>query len=338
MGVYCGDDVCDAADIYADGRLDGILDRMRPPLRNGNLAAGLLEGTKAVADPAAVREGSDGPAWLGWAVGVGGVTLGLGLVGWAAVSVRRQRAATAREQFDEVQRDYGRVAQELQAIDIRAHSLTSPLANDQLRVQWEEVKAGFLDLNDTFDRLGGLRADSPDRAFRDHAPAIAVAHEQVARLRTAEEHIDLLARMEHGDTEVRRRELTDMHEDILQASVDTADRRLELLDARVLDLRGRLDAPTFMDEFSDLVTEHRILVEAAQRRLYEDSGVEAEERDAPALWDTGWRPGNYVPYAMVHSWHSEDVSAAADSSSGSSSATTGYSSGGFSGGGGSSSY
>jgi len=72
MGVYCGDDVCDAADIYADGRLDGILDRMRPPLRNGNLAAGLLEGTKAVADPAAVREVRTGPrGWVGPSVSEG---------------------------------------------------------------------------------------------------------------------------------------------------------------------------------------------------------------------------------------------------------------------------
>ena len=105
MGVYCGDDVCDAADIYADGRLDGILDRMRPPLRDGNLAAGMLEGTKAVADPTAVRESSDAPAWLGWAVGGGGVAFGLGLVGAAAAASRRRQVATAREQFDVVQRD-----------------------------------------------------------------------------------------------------------------------------------------------------------------------------------------------------------------------------------------
>ena len=82
-------------------------------------------------------------------------------------------------------------------------------------------------------------------------------------------------------------------------------------------------------------------MEAAQKRLYEESGTKAGkdgDRRAPALWDSGWRPGygygNYVPYAMVYSWHSADVQAAQSSSS----ATTGYSSGGFSGGGGSSSY
>ena len=63
--------------------------------------------------------------------------------------------------------------------------------------------------------------------------------------------------------------------------------------------------------------------------------VSDDGRRAPALWDAGWRPGNYVPYAMVYSWHSADVEAAQSAGS---SATTGYSSGGFSGGGGSSSY
>ncbi|HJD77837.1 MAG TPA: DUF5129 domain-containing protein [Corynebacterium pollutisoli] len=342
MGVYCGDDVCDAADIYADGRIDGILDRMRPPLRDGNLAAGMLEGTKAVADPTAVRESSDAPAWLGWAVGGGGVAFGLGLVGAAAAASRRRQVATAREQFDVVQRDYGRVAGELQAIDVRAHSLTSPLANDALRRQWEEVKTGFLGLNDTFDRLAGLTADSPDKEFRERRASIATAHEQVTRLRTAEENIEQLARMEHGDADVRRRGLTELHEDNLRAITDIDDvdlkNRLELLDARVLDLRARLDAPQFMDEFADLVTDHRVLVEAAQEKLYEESGtaeVSDDGRRAPALWDAGWRPGNYVPYAMVYSWHSADVAAAQSAGS---SATTGYSSGGFSGGGGSSSY
>ncbi len=348
MGVYCGDDVCDAVGIYTPGRLDGILDRMRQPLRDGNLAAGMLEGTKAVADPTVVREpsgSSDVPAWIGWLVGGLAAAGGLGAAVWAWVHTRRKAAATARGQFDEVQRDYGRVAQQLQAIDVRAHSLTSPLANDTLRRQWEEVKAGFLGLNTTFDQLEGLTAGSTDGEFRGRRKAIARAHEQVTRLRTAEENIEQLAQMEHGDADVRRRELTELHEDILRAVADIGDgdlrERLSLLDARVLALRERLDVPGFMDEFAGLVTDHRILVEAAQKRLYEESGTKAGkdgDRRAPALWDSGWRPGygygNYVPYAMVYSWHSADVQAAQSSSS----ATTGYSSGGFSGGGGSSSY
>lgn len=345
MGVYCGDDVCDAIGFYSPGRQDGILDRMEQPLRDGNWAAGMLEGTRAAADPAAVREEGDGaPGWLGWLFGGIAAVGGVGAAAWAWVSTLRSRARRAREQFDVVQRDYGRVAQDLPAIDVRAHSLTSPLADDQLRSQWDEVKTGFLELDRTFDQLDGLTADSPDKEFRERATAIATAHEQVTRVGTAEKNIETLAGMEHGDAEVRRRELTDMHEDVLAAIADLGDadlrHRLELLDVRVLDLRGRLDEPGFMDVFADLVTDHRILVAAAQKTLYEESGTDEGtdgDRRAPALWDSAWTPaygyGNYVPYSMVYSWHSADVQAAEAARSASSSATTGYSAGGFSGGG-----
>ncbi|WP_164546386.1 DUF5129 domain-containing protein [Corynebacterium hylobatis] len=343
MGVYCGDDVCAAIGIYGEGRLDGILDRMETPLRNGNWAAGMLEGAAAAGDPTAVRESSEFPAWAGWAIGGGIGVLAVGGGTAAVVATRRSQVKKAREQFDEVQRDYGRVAQELQAIDVRAHSLTSPLANDALRRQWEEVKSGFLGLNETFDRLEGLRHESSDAEFRELQEPIATAHEQVTRMRTAEENIELLAGMEHGDAELRRRELTELHEDILEAGAGIEDaglrERLSLLDARVLDLRSRLEAPGFMDEFADLVGDHRVLVAAAQQRLYEESGTEEtsdEGRRAPRVWESGWRPaygyGNYVPFAVVHTWHSSDQQAASASSS---SATTGYSAGGFSGGGGS---
>lgn len=341
MGVYCGDDVCAAIGVYDPGRLDGILDRMETPLRNGNWAAGMLEGATAAGDPTAVRETTSAPGWVGWAVGGAAATLGLGGAGAALALTRRSQAKKAREQFDVVQRDYGRVAQELQAIDVRAHSLTSPLADDALRRQWEEVKGGFLGLNRTFDRLEGLTLQSPDGEFRKRRKAVATAHEQVTRMKTAEENIELLARMEHGDAEVRRRELTELHEDVLAAVAGVEEpglrERLSLLDDRVLDLRSRLDAPGFMGEFADLVSDHRVLVEAARKRLYEESGtkeVRKKDRTAPAVWDSGWRPaygyGHYVPFMVVNTWHSADQQAASSSS-----ATTGYSSGGFSGGGGS---
>ncbi|MDO5511263.1 DUF5129 domain-containing protein [Corynebacterium sp.] len=338
MGVYCGDDVCDAIGFYSPGRQDGILDRMEQPLRDGNWAAGMLEGTRAAADPGAVRETSDGPGVIGWIIGA--VIAGIGLIAGVFVwlGTRRSKAKKAREQFDVIQRDYGRVAQDLQAIDVRAHSLTSPLANDQLRGQWEEVKSGFLGLNDTFGELDGLSASSPDKDFRRHHQAIGVAHEQVTRLQTAEGNIETLARMEHGDQEIRRRELTDMHEDVLAAAAAVDDEslrhRLERIDARILDLRARLDDPRFMDTFADLITDTRIILQAAQDRMYAESDVEKDDdHRAPAVWESTWRPGygygNYVPYGMIHTWHSADVQAASSSSS----ATTGYSSGGFSGGG-----
>ncbi|WIM71727.1 DUF5129 domain-containing protein [Corynebacterium suedekumii] len=320
MGVYCGDDVCASVGIYDSGRLDGILDRMEGPLRDGNWAAGLLQGAIASGDPSARRDGGSGGSggsgdggagWLGWAIGGGAGALALGVGGMAVASMRRKQVADARDQFDEVQRDYGRVAQDLQAIDVRAHSLTSPLANDALRGQWEEVKTGFLGLDATFDELDGLTADADDAEFRRRRTAIATAHEQVTRMRTAEENIETLARMEHGDAEVRRRELTEMHEDALAAQVSLEDptlkEQLGALDPGSSTCAPDRIPPTFMDEFADLISAHRVFVEAAQRHLYAESGVDESEDDdrrAPAVWESSWRPGygygNYIPFGIVH--------------------------------------
>lgn len=349
MGVYCGDDVCAAIGLYDSGRLDGILDRMEPPLKDGNWAAGLLQGAIAAGDPTATRTtdggGSGDNTGLYLAAGLTGVggVAALGLGGALVARTRREKAATARSQFDDLQRDYGRVAQELPAIDVRANSLTSPLANDALRRQWAEVRDGFLAVHSDMDSLGDLRASSDDKQFRSHAAQISSAHEKLTRLTTAEENIDTLASMEHGDASVRRQELSTLHEDILEALAAEPESdlvpQLEELGRDVLALREDLEAPNFMDRFADLLTRHRVLVEAATHRLYDASDVEAsDEHHAPALWESSWRPGygfqGYVPFLITSSWHHQDVQAHTAATS-SSSATTGYSSPGFSGGGGS---
>lgn len=349
MGVYCGDDVCAAIGLYDSGRLDGILDRMEPPLKDGNWAAGLLQGAIAAGDPTATRTNDGGGSGdntglylAAGLTGVGGVAA-LGLGGALVARTRREKAATARSQFDDLQRDYGRVAQELPAIDVRANSLTSPLANDALRRQWAEVRDGFLAVHSDMDSLGDLRASSDDKQFRSHAAQISSAHEKLTRLTTAEENIDTLASMEYGDASVRRQELSTLHEDILEALAAEPESdlvpQLEELGRDVLALREDLEAPNFMDRFADLLTRHRVLVEAATQRLYDASDVEAsDEHHAPALWESSWRPGygfqGYVPFLITSSWHHQDVQAHTAATS-SSSATTGYSSSGFSGGGGS---
>ena len=344
MGVYCGDDVCAAIDLYGEGRLDGVLDEMRPPLQQENWAAGLLRGTQAAADPQVRREETTIPGVVWAALGGGLVVLGGGVAAGVTVSMRRKKAATAREQFEELQRDYGRVGNQLTAIDVRAHSLSSPLANDRLRGDWEEVKRGFLGLHKTMDQLEGLSRDSADKEFLALAGPIGQAHEKVVRMRTAEENIEELADLEHGDVETRRRHLTELHEDVLAAELEVRDRdlgaRLRAVDERVLELRGRLDDTRFMDDYADLIGDYRLIVEAVKQRMYEKSGTTAESHEAPRVWEESWRPGygygNYVPFLMISSWHSSDVAAAQAAAS--SSANTSYSAGGFSGGGGSSSF
>ena len=152
------------------------------------------------------------------------------------------------------------------------------------------------------------------------------------------------ARMEHGNTEVRRRELTDLHEDVLAATTKAEGDlkgKLESLDVRVLELRKYIDAPDFMDTYASILSDYKVLIDALQDQLYAASNIEREDHSAATLADAAWRPGvgsYYVPYFVVHDWHQSDVAAHAQTSSGSGGVSTGYSSGGFSGSGGSSSF
>ena len=343
-GIYCGDDVCAAMDLFEGRHLDGALEAMKDPLRRENTAAGLLAGATAAADPTVLAEEEEFPPALGWVLGGIGV-LGAGGAGAAVVASRKKKAATARERFDRVSQEYGRVAGELDGIDVRANSLRSPLADDELRAQWLDVRGRFLELDTVMSRLDHLRPDSTDADFRKAADDIDTADTTVAQMMRAETNIDEMFRMEQGDADVRRRQLGELHEDMLEAALGTSDERLATeareLDARADELARDTAADDFMDRYARLVVDYRVVVEAIRAREMADveTASDAGDRRAPRLYDRDWRVGHgyggFVPFAMVSSWHAHDVQAAQAASSGT---TTGYANASFSGAGGSSSF
>ena len=344
VGIYCGDDVCAALDVFEGRHLDGALEAMKDPMRRENHAVGLLAGARAAADPTVLAPESEGvPGWLPWALGGAGV-VGAGAIGAGVAATRKKKATTARERYDRVSREYGRVAQELTGLDIRAHSLRSPLADDELRSQWADVRDRFLALNTVMGRIGDLRPDSTDAEFRARAADIELAHTTVDQMETAEKNIEQLFRMEQGDADVRRRQLGELHEDMTAAALGTEDDRLaaqaRALDARADELARDTQAADFMDRYARLVVDYRLVVEAIRAREMSDveAAEDAGDRHAPRLYDRDWRAGygynGFVPYYVVSSWHAHDVQAAQSASS----TTTSYSNASFSGGGGSSGY
>lgn len=346
VGLYCGDDVCAALDLFEGRHLDGALERMKDPMRRGNTAVGLLQGAQAAADPTVLAPEPEGaPGWLPWALGGAGI-VAAGAIGAGVAASRKKKATTARERFDRVSREYGRVAGELEGLDVRANSLTSPLADDELRSQWADVRDRFLALDTVMGRIGDLRPESKDAEFRARAADIDTAHTTVDQMEVAEKNIDELFRMEQGDADVRRRQLGELHEDMLAAALGTKDERLaaeaRALDARADELSRDTAAPDFMDRYARLVVDHRIVVEAIREREMADveAAKDAGDRHAPRLYERDWRAGygyqGFVPYYVVSSWHAHDVQAAQAASS--SSTTTSYSNASFSGGGGSSGY
>lgn len=342
-GIYCGDDVCAALDVFEGPHLDGALEAMKDPLRRDNYAMGLLAGAQAAADPTVVLEQEPTPAWVWWAAGGAGAAA-VGGIGWAVAHTRKKKAATARERFDRISREYGRIAGELTGIDVRANSLTSPLADDELRSQWEDVKQRFLEVDTVMGRIGHLRPDSTDAEFREAAGDIETAHETVDQMDRAEKNIDEMFRMEQGDADVRRRQLGELRKDMVSAALGTSDERLagraEELQERVDALAADTSAPDFMDRYARIMVDYRLVVEAIRAKEMADvtAAEDADSRHAPRLYDSDWRVGHgyggFVPYYMVSTWHTQDVQAAQSASS----TNTSYSNTSFSGGGGSSSW
>lgn len=340
VGVYCGDNVCSALDLFEGDHLDRTLEDMKPPLKDDreNVAVAFLDGVRTASDPSLVEEGMSGPA-IGAMVGGIGAALGL-VIWWAAAHERKKKIDTAREQFGHVSREWGEVAQRLDQIDIRANSLTSPIADAELRRQWDEVRAEFVGVGDIVSETG-LTPEAEDKEFHRHAARIGEADQALTRMQTAEDNIETLFQMEQGDSTVRHTRLTELAEDLQKAVVETKDsalrERLEGAEKQALELRERREDPQFMDRFAELIRSAQSLLALVRQAEMDGLEVGTEERHAPRIYDADWRVGHgyggYVPFYYLSTWHAADTAAAASTSS----TNTSFSSG-FSGGGGSSGY
>lgn len=346
-GIYCGDNVCSALDLFEGKHLDRALEDMKPGLGDDgdapNFSIAFLSAVRTAADPSLVLE-DNGPS----GAVVGGIAGGIGVValggaGMAVVSSRRKRAAKAKEQFDYVSREYGSVAQRLDQIDIRANSLSSPIADAELRRQWEQVRDEFVGVGDVVSSTG-LTLSSEDAQFRAHDKEIGKAYESTRRIENAERNIERIFAMEHGDEGTRREELTTLSEDIISAQTETKDdnlrARLGELEAEAKQLREELAATDFMDRYADMLRAYGHLLELVRAEEMPDLEMgEKDDRHAPRIYDSNYRVGHgyagWVPFYYMSTWHQSDVQAAQSASS--SGTNTSFSSG-FSGGGGSSSF
>ncbi|MGP5247859.1 DUF5129 domain-containing protein [Corynebacterium flavescens] len=343
MGVYAGEDVADDLNLRSDERIAGVVDAMRPLLQDEKWKDGMLRGVQAAADTDLVSESSGGSSNAGLVGGIlagGAGILGVGGVAVAVVVGRKSKTKQAREDYEFILAHHGDMAQRLDEIDVRAHSLSSPLANDSLRKEWKDIQENFLAAHEEVTRLGSLSTSSSDKEFREHAGELSTARAAVEAAINAETNLEQLARMEHGDPEARRQELTTLHSDVLEAvtqSEGELNEQLTALDERVLELREKLDAPEFMDSFAAILADYRVLIDELTDRLYAKSQAErSEDHRVGGLGSAAWHPGvgtYYVPFYTTNAWYQADVESAQAASS--SSVNTGYSSGGFSGAGGS---
>lgn len=351
--IFAGEDVAEALDLRDSSHLDDALDAIKPGVKDNNIPAGLFAGANAATDISTLAEdryndavGDRITAVVGSGIGGGGAIFATGL---GVGSYRRDKAkkiAQARAEMSLVGKEYGELATRLDQIDIRAHSLTSPFANATMRNEWEEVRDRFFNIHGQVDSLGNLTSQSPDEKYLEQADAIHQAAVTTREVSYAEDNIDKLYRLEHGDDVVRRTELQALRDDVVEAQVALDDaesglyRELQNLRERADSMMNRTQDSGFLDEYVLLLGDYRTALEQLRKQKFDDlDESENTALVAPGITSPDYRVGygynNFVPFWALSTWHSDN--SAAQSSSGGSSANTGFSSG-FSGAGGSSGF
>lgn len=349
--VFAGEDVADDLDLREGSHLDKSLDAIKPGVKDNNIPAGLFAGVREATDVEKLAESriesaeSDRTAAsvVSGLVTGGGLVLGSGI--WAAARQKREKKlAQAREDLAFVSKEYGELAQRLDGIDIRANSLTSPLAHATLRSQWAEVRDHFLDLHDQVDRFGGLTTSAEPKQILAQAEEIGSAAEVARKVGYAEGNIDALFKLENGDEVVRKQETTELRADIVaaQGAVTNTDSGLFVA---LTQARAEADAllrdvaePNFLERYAQLLSDYQAALTTLKAQEFSDVKKPKTQPEAPAIYDQNYRPGygyaDFVPYWALSTWHSDAVAAQAEVSS----STNSSFSSGFSGAGGSSSF
>ena len=350
--IFAGEDVAEALDLRDSSHLDDALDAIKPGVKDNNIPAGLFAGANAATDISTLAEdryndavGDRIAAMVGSGIGGGGAIFATGLGVGAYRRSKAKKIAQARAEMSLVGKEYGQLAARLDQVDIRAHSLTSPFANATMRSEWEEVRDRFFHIHDQVDSLGNLTSKSSDEKYLEQADAIHQAAVTTREVSYAEDNIDKLYRLEHGDDVVRRTELQALRDDVVEAQVALDDAKsglyleLQNLRERADSLMNSTQSPDFLDQYVILLGDYRTALEQLRKQKFDDlDESENTALTAPGITSPDYRAGygynNFVPFWALSTWHSTNSAA---QSSGGSSTNTGFSSG-FSGAGGSSSF
>lgn len=352
--IFAGDDVAELLDLREGSHLDESLDAIKPGVKDGNIPGGLFHGATVATDLAALEQAQFDAAKSNRTSaivmgGLGAAALGGGGAA-AAGGYRRSRAkkiAQAREDFDYISAEFGALAQRLDSVDIRAHSLTSAFADQQLRDQWRKVRERFVRMHDDVSTLGELSPRSDDKAFAQRADQLSDMASTAKKIHHAEDNIDTIFAFENGDELTRRTEAQSLRDDVVEAKMKVRDsdsglyQELAAIQQRTETLAQDPGAEDFLDNFIVLLRDYQAALTQLRKQEFSDiDESKADAPQAPGLTSADYRPGygwnNFVPYWALSSWHASTLEAQS-SSSNSGGANTSFSSG-FSGAGGSSGF
>src|SRR5699024_6668686 len=156
--VFAGNDVAETLDLRDSSHLDKSLDAIKPGVKDNNIPAGLFAGANEATDISTLAQdrfddaNSDyGGMRVGSGVGGAAVIWAGGMSVGACRGDKTKRIAQARAEISLVDKEYGGLASRLDDFDIRAHSLTSPFADNTMRSNWESVRLRFFEIHNLVD-------------------------------------------------------------------------------------------------------------------------------------------------------------------------------------------
>lgn len=294
MAVRCGAQVCRDIKIYDAGRVDGILDQMRPALEDDDYTVGMILATRAVADPTVRRQSAqEAPTWSMF-IATTSVIVVLAAVG--LITYLLTRRARLRKRFDYIAGVRDSAEELIERTEARINALQSPLAGDSLRVQWRFLVNQYTDARPT------LKALEHVQDFSSHAASIKESYKALKQIHTAAAQIDSLEKFCDGDTAVRAGEtqwLLNDAQTALSRQPDNAS--LRQMTQRISNLSQDLSRDDFDFAFARLLEDYHPLVGALPERLY----PQRDRQTPPLLGTPEWRPGmgtHYMPYRFAGFW------------------------------------
>lgn len=294
MAVRCGAQVCRDIKIYDAGRVDGILDQMRPALEDDDYTVGMILATRAAADPTVRRQyAQETPTWSMF-IATTSVIVVLAAVG--LITYLLARRARLRKRFDYIAGVRDSAEELIERTEARINALHSPLAGDYLKVQWRFLVNQYTDARPTLKALERVQDFSP------HAASIKESYKALKQIHTAAAQIDSLEKFCDGDTAVRAGETQWLLNDAQAALSRQPDNdSLRQITQRISNLSQDLSRDDFDFAFARLLEDYHPLVGALPERLY----PQRDRQTPPLLGTPEWRPGmgtHYMPYRFAGFW------------------------------------
>lgn len=359
--VFAGEDVADTFDLRDNSNhLNASIDAMKEGVVNNNIPAGLFASAAKAIDVDELKENQMETSFNratsvgkygGMIGGIGGLIMGMGVVDMR--EERRKKLEEARSNKSKILNKYTELSENLDEIDIRANSLTSPFIDKTLRSEWSEVRDSFLRYNDVIHGVNGIGtiSDEDEDVLVDRHEEIKNVAESVDHVEVAQKNINRLFQLEQGDAVVRMKELSDMRNDLLKArgesliSSHTRD-YIEKIISKIELLMDKIENEKFLEGFILVLDEYNAVIQQVQIDVEREMNIPVRVQESrPRVYDNRYRYGGTVIYSSyddVDRWHRENRRAEreyqeqkARESRSSSSSSSSFSSG-FSGSGGSS--